>query len=129
MNERAKITAKAVASGAAGEGLGARSGGSRKASFNCMNALLAAPTRRVGRPEASAHAYAQCSSPSLPRSWSIADFSAGVRSACSGLQSVHSAGMSDRLPSGKATRTSRTPPSDAADRGQRLGATEDPSKT
>jgi len=31
---------QAVANGAAGEGLGARRGGSRKASFNCMIALL-----------------------------------------------------------------------------------------
>src|ERR1700736_4109988 len=32
-----------------------------------------------------------------------------ARPASSGLQSVHSAGMSDRLPSGKTTRTRRTP--------------------
>src|SRR5271166_3811279 len=49
-------------------------------------------------------------SPSLPRSWSPSPpSSAGVRPAGSGRQSVHSAGMSDRLPSGKTTRTRRTP--------------------
>ena len=49
-------------------------------------------------------------SPSLPRSWAPSLASpAGVRLACSVLQSVQLAGMSDRLPSGKTTRTRRTP--------------------
>jgi hypothetical protein len=49
-------------------------------------------------------------SPSLPSSWlPLPASSAGVRSACSLLQSVQLAGMSDRLPSGKTTRAKRTP--------------------
>ena len=48
-------------------------------------------------------------SPSLPRSWAPPASSAGVRLACSAFQSVQSAGISERLPSGKTTRTSRTP--------------------
>ena len=101
---------QAVANGAAG-GFGARSGGSRKASFNCMTALLSRRQLDMSAAQ-SVDDLAQVKQipRSLPRSWSPPPTSsAGVRSACSGLQSVHSAGTSDRLPSGKATRTRRTP--------------------
>jgi hypothetical protein len=40
MRKASSSCCQAVADGAAGEGFGARSGGSRKASFNCMTALL-----------------------------------------------------------------------------------------
>ena len=46
-------------------------------------------------------------SPSLPRSWEMWDV--GAEPAGSMFQSVQAAGMSERVPFGKITRTRRTP--------------------
>jgi hypothetical protein len=50
-------------------------------------------------------------SPSLPRSWEMWEFApaAAVPVDWSVFQSVHAAGMSERVPFGKITRTRRTP--------------------
>ena len=84
----------------------------RKASFNCMTALLSRRRLDVSAAQSVDDlAQVENKSPSLPRSWSPSPTSSGPAFGPPARGSIESTqpGMSDRLPSGKTTRTRRTP--------------------